>query len=1006
MSTKASSSRSAREQSEAKNASAVASNALAIHPDRISQVQVSTIPIPGFQLAEARTPVSTNSPLVVRQAEGIPVNIAHSNPSKMDENASEDSESLLDNVFREMTEEAAKLGDLKGRLERARKVVAHRIAESKLMEKHFPKYPDVKEQALVATRDAEKKVQNLETQVTRQELIFLRVTNKTAKESLPAITTQMQQAGGVLERKVDQLTEIFKQQQAIISQLQKDKEETTSQFQKDKEDIKLQLQKAKELSSSSEERYVAAIHSLKVPIQKALQLQQQKIDLATSQIRSDVTTFRTDVDNRLNLANEKSEKQKEDLKTLSNRTSDVGKIKEDVQKLAVSSSRTADLHKKVDLILLPKKVDPQAEMERSIKEMQSSLNEIQTKLKSSEGVIPRPSPVVATKKDLQALQGRLRSIETTPPPKTAQLSDSATSSLLGRLETMERQLGEFTKSVGTFTDESGLTGSIVQNITDLRDQIENVEATSEVLQTLISSAVMEGAKTIEKNLTQELKRYVDTELVAIKQDIDAVRSGLPPIKDIDALQKAQDHINGCLNTFPKYKIDQNIDTLQKAQADLTGRFNTLQETTNVFESRMATNIQSRVNEIVIKVTDTVRGNLLRVFTDMQNNLGLKQLNDEVVGLKHETSDLNHKFDHLASRVDNISTAELAQNMIGQVGAVFPNLTDHGNTIRNLQGYVANLEDRVSKLANEPRGSNNNVEVEALQKQLLEVEVKMNGLGTAIKQMHSTEIEALQKQTLVFEEKIGGLDAAVKEIVASETAELRVEVAKSMKDNTDAISGWVVESDKEMHDSLKAAKDETGKLLEEAKAATTYVGKRVDELVADKTNTAALSRTFVDLLEKVTNLSKNVASHDEQLSKLNPSPSHSSSSGSMQTQGSSPVVRLPQASQLAAGTPLRNESNGHFPKVFGSSYPTRPDLKIKGAASPINPPKRQLSSTASMNSDPPYKPHKRKHPATDTSQLSSHEYGRMKKKRAPRQWVKNSSDDDVEVASDGGEDIIA
>lgn len=164
------------------------------------------------------------------------------------------------------------------------------------------------------------------------------------------------------------------------------------------------------------------------------------------------------------------------------------------------------------------------------------------------------------------------------------------------------------------------------------------------------------------------------------------------------------------------KLGTVSSTVERAETARGGLCTDLENT----KVNLTSMIKARSDELEGKVS----GSLNHIKSTFNNESN--RMNNDIMGLGHTLAGLT-------SRMDTINTRDLAQNMLGQLSEVYPDMQNTQNTLQSFRKSLSTLDDRINNLQHQP-GSN--VDVQALHDLRTEVDTltrKLNEVESAAKQ---------------------------------------------------------------------------------------------------------------------------------------------------------------------------------------------------------------------------------------------------------------------------------
>lgn len=228
--------------------------------------------------------------------------------------------------------------------------------------------------------------------------------------------------------------------------------------------------------------------------------------------------------------------------------------------------------------------------------------------------------------------------------------------------------------------------------------------------------------------------------------------------NIESLEESQGTLQNCIGTL----IDEGIT---QASAEIDKKLETMTTKLETMERQLGT-VSSTVQSAEI-----ARDSLYRDAENTKINLAsmIKAANDELEGkvtgslnhikitfnnesnrMNNDIMGLGHTLAGLTTRIDTINTRELAQNMLGQLSEVYPDLQNTQNTFQNFRKSLSNLDVRLTNLQNQLGSS---ADAQALQ----ELRTEVDSLTRKFNEVDSTAKEA-EKAANSASEGLGDLKA--------------------------------------------------------------------------------------------------------------------------------------------------------------------------------------------------------------------------------------------------------
>jgi chromosome segregation ATPase len=658
-------------------------------------------------------------------------------------------------IFQRLIDDATLMAALKFQETEVKKRVEKRSAEYEKARIHHDKYPSIKESQTGSKTEADRSLKTISEKLSQKHSILKGYAMEAAEKLIPALIAHCGRnttAQENLQRRVDSLEKTGKGQEKLIQDQGKllEGQRKTNQVLEDKllalaksiEQKHLALEKdlqEKHLGLSSEIRTLQSqsasnekrLENDMAQVQKKLQQVENseqtietlktnlsavkgdiaKISTENAQLSSDLKDHALKIGPIPTLGQDILNLQKE-LKKV-NTTSKGSKDAEEFKKLSEKLGMLENNHASL-VTHLTRIAKAQGQINETCTGLEGRVDEMAkrpdpTGFESRLQQLEKPRDAFVTKSDLNALEGRVRQIERTPPlaqhPLPAQPNSKSHDSRLEALEkasnsrkTLDMNLEERLRGI------EGVTSLRTKEIADFKKRVAAVENQQRSSTSAPIPATDSRASTTATN-TQPRFDELSAQIQVIQRNLEGIKDG----------QEAHDETwTSVLDDRIEEKLQVRISPLEDSLSKLGNNLENLTQSTTLDDNQKAIFVKEATTKVIAAFMATPD---LLPFLNVEKttyvmNQALAPIHQSIEGLKVSYEATNHSLGNLQTRVDNINTLDLSRHALGQLYELHPDLqrieglmigfkTDMhakntqieelNNNVKALQGAIQNIE---------------------------------------------------------------------------------------------------------------------------------------------------------------------------------------------------------------------------------------------------------------------------------------------------------------------------
>jgi DNA repair exonuclease SbcCD ATPase subunit len=597
----------------------------------------------------------------------------------------------LGGIFEQLINEATTISALKSQHYAAKKRAEKRTSEYEKSKSHHDGFPSIKESQTASKVKAEKDLKTITDKVNEKQSLLTGLAVKAAEKLIPALVAQgggtterenlQQQRIDSLEKKIEKLANdqrtILEEQRKANQTLEEKRQALAKTVDEKHQALKNTVQAVQGQSSSTQHRLETDMAKVEKVVQEAKDSNQAVESLKMDLLKAKGDVARVSTDNTQLSSSLKAQGQQ--VEALNARIKEIDAIQTELKGIATVPKAARDTEVQIDslndrfskmkdqnsglvshiteLAIAQKQFrENSALLQRRVEDIEQQPNPatFDTRLQKLEN--PRDVRDPGTKKDLDALEGRVRQLERTPPAQHPLPTKFSSEALDARVEALEKAGNRRT----------ALEANVDQRLTGLEVDIANLRSADfdDVKKRIIE---VETQQRRASAVTASNSQATPATAANIQPQLDTLREQIDELKE---WQQVHDTTwTGVLNEQieeESKKLQTRISSLEAKSSQLSS---SLEERPQVAfdEVQKIYIIQSAAETVVAKFR--TKPDLLPFNVDKTLNI----VNQALVPMHTSIEATNLSLGNLQWRVDNINTLEVSKHALGQLYELHPDL---------------------------------------------------------------------------------------------------------------------------------------------------------------------------------------------------------------------------------------------------------------------------------------------------------------------------------------------